>query len=57
MFADDQPYTVDDCLEASKDALHEVDAQGAYDLTVELFFELTPGYACYGVDCWTASDF
>jgi hypothetical protein len=62
LYADDQPYTVDDCLDASEAALDQAYAQDtyaedAYELTVEAFFELTPGFACYGEDCWTAEDF
>ena len=57
LYANDEPFTVDDCIASSDDALAEVDAAGAYGVTIEQFFELTPGFVCYGGDCWEPGDF
>jgi hypothetical protein len=57
VFADGQPFTVEDCLEASEDALQLAGRQDAYEATVASFFALTPGYVCYGSTCWDETDF
>lgn len=57
LYADGEPFTIDDCMEASVDALAADDRTAAYEQTVAAFFDQTPGYACYGETCWTVSDF
>lgn len=57
LYADGQPFTIDDCMDGSEEALAADGREAAYEQTVSTFFDLTPGYACYGETCWTASDF
>lgn len=56
-FADGEPFTVEDCLGASERALQATGRRDAYQETIEAFFALTPGYLCYGEQCWDEADF
>lgn len=57
VFANGEPYTVEDCMSTSQHALDAIDRREAYELTIDAFFELTPGLVCHGEQCWGPRDF
>lgn len=57
VYADGQPFTVDDCLETAARVRGVQDAGSAYEATIEAFFDLTSAEVCYESECWDATDF